>query len=164
VTGAERPLPADAGRPPGGGGGDSPPDGESYAYFEVEADIGVEAHGPTLEACFRQCALAVFNLIVPLDAVVPVEVREVAAQGETPDTLLVNWINELLYLHDVEGFAVRDVTRLELTETRLHARLTGEPVDPGRHPRGMQVKAATFHQLAVVSEPGHVEARLVLDI
>jgi SHS2 domain-containing protein len=153
-------MTAGAARPPGGA---SPSDGQ-YRYFEVEADIGVEADGPTLEACFRQCALAVFNLIVPLDAVVPVEEREVGAQGDTPDTLLVNWINELLYLHDVEGFAVRDVELPQLAGTRLHARLTGEPVDPGRHPRGRQVKAATFHQLAVVSEPGTVKARLVLDI
>lgn len=155
-------------RPPGrrvqgGSGWDCPPD-EGWEYFEVEADVGVEARGPTLEACFRQCALAVFNLIVPLDAVVPVEEREVGAQGETPDALLVNWINELLYLHDVEGFAVRDVELPRLAGTRLHARLTGEPVDPGRHPRGIQVKAATFHQLAVVSEAGKVSARLVLDI
>jgi SHS2 domain-containing protein len=137
---------------------------EGWEYFEVEADVGVRAWGPTVEACFRQCALAVFDLIVPLGAVAPAETREVMAQGETPELLLVAWINELLYLHDVEGFALRDVEGPRLEANRAHARLSGEPVDPARHPRGILVKAATFHQLALERAPGRVEARVVLDI
>jgi SHS2 domain-containing protein len=155
--------------PPGGGGQggsgwDSPPDDDGYSYFETEADVGVQGWGVTLAACFRQCALAVFNLMVPLDAVAPAESREVAAQAETPEALLVSWINELLYLHDVEGFAVRDVEMPRIEGARIHARLTGETVDPQRHPRGILVKAATFHQLALVTDPGRVTGRVVLDI
>ncbi|HEV8675361.1 MAG TPA: archease [Methylomirabilota bacterium] len=141
-----------------------PPVPEGFEYFEVAADVGVHAWGPTLEACFRQCALGMFNLMVPLDAVAPAESREVGAQGETPELLLVNWLNDLLYLHDVEGFAVRDVAALRFEGPRVHAELTGEPVDPARHPRGVLVKAATFHQLALVREPGRTSVRLVLDI
>jgi SHS2 domain-containing protein len=137
---------------------------EGWEYFEVEADVGVHAWGPTLEACFRQCALAVFDLIVPLGAVAPAESREVMAQGEPAEALLVAWINELLYLHDVEGFALREVEALQFDGNRVHGRLSGEPVDPGRHPRGILVKAATFHLLALEQAPGRVEARVVLDI
>jgi len=137
---------------------------EGWEYFEVAADIGVHAWGADLAACFRQCGLAVFNLMVPLDAVRPEESREVGAQGETPEALLVNWVNELLYLHDVEGFVAHDLARPEIDGTRLHVTLTGEPVDPGRHPRGSVVKAATFHQLVLDEQPGRVSARLILDI
>jgi protein archease len=138
--------------------------GEGWEHFDVEADVGVHAWGPTLEACFRQCALGVFTLVVPLDAVAPSEEREISAQAETVEALLVSWINELLYLHDVEGFAVHDVAEPRIEGTRAHATLTGEPLDVTRHPRGIQVKAATFHQLALDRGPGHVEARLVVDI
>jgi SHS2 domain-containing protein len=137
---------------------------EGWEYFEVEADVGVHAWAPTVEACFRQCALAVFDLIVPLRAVDPAESREVMAQADSLEALLVAWINELLYLHDVEGFTLRDVEGPRLDGTRAHARLTGEPVDPARHPRGILVKAATFHQLALDRSPDRVEARVVLDI
>ncbi len=137
---------------------------EGWEHFEVAADVGVHAWGPTLESCFRQCALGVFALIVPLEAVRPAESREVGAQGESLEGLLVNWVNELLYLHEVEEFAVHDVARPEITGTRLHARLAGEPIDPARHPRGIVVKAATFHELALVREPDRVSVRLVLDI
>jgi SHS2 domain-containing protein len=135
-----------------------------YRHFEVAADVGVEAWGPTVEACFRQCALGMFTLMVPVAAVAPVESREVVAQGETLEALLVSWLNELVYLHDVEGFVLHDVTALSFDGLRLHAALSGEPVDPTRHPRGVLVKAATFHQLTIVREPGRVCARVILDI
>jgi SHS2 domain-containing protein len=137
---------------------------EGWEYFEVAADVGVHAWGPDLAACFRQCGLGVLNLIVSLDAVRPDESREVNARGETPETLLVNWVNELLYLHDVEGFVAHDLARPEIDRTRLQVTLTGEPVDPRRHPRGTVVKAATFHGLALEQDPGRVSARLILDI
>jgi SHS2 domain-containing protein len=137
---------------------------EGWEYFEVEADVGVRAWGPTVEACFRQCALAVFDLIVPLSAVAAAESREVMAQAETLEALLVAWINELLYLHDVEGFTLHEVETVQLEGNRVHGRLSGEPVDLARHPRGILVKAATFHELALEQAPGRVEARVVLDI
>ena len=135
-----------------------------YEYFDVVADVGVAAWGEDLPGCLRQCALGVFNLIVPTDAVQPVESREVAARGTSVEALLVNWLNECLYVHDLEGFVVSDVARPEVTTTGVHALLRGEPVDPSRHPRGTVVKAATFHGLEVRETPGRVTARVVLDI
>ena len=137
---------------------------EGYEYFDVAADVGVAAWGEDLPGCLRQCALGVFNLIVPTDAVQPVETREVAARGTPVEVLLVNWLNECLYVHDLEGFVVSEVARPEVTATGVHALLRGEPVDPSRHPRGTVVKAATFHDLEVSEAPGRVTARVVLDI
>ena len=137
---------------------------EGYEYFDVAADVGVSAWGQDVPECLRQCALGVFNLIVPTDAVQPAESREVAARGGSIEALLVDWLNECLYVHDVEGFVVSDVARPEVTPTGVHALLRGELVDPARHPRGTLVKAATFHGLEVKREPGRVSARVVLDI
>ena len=137
---------------------------EGYEYFDVAADVGVAAWGKDLPGCLRQCALGVFNLIVPTAAVQPIESREVAARGGSVDALLVNWLNECLYVHDLEGFVVSDVATPEVTATGVHALLRGEPADPSRHPRGPVVKAATYHGLEVSQAPGRVSARVVLDI
>ena len=137
---------------------------EGYEYFDVAADVGVAAWGKDLPGCLRQCALGVFNLIVATEAVRPLESREVAARGPSVETLLVNWLNECLYLHDLEGFVVADVARPEVTPTGVHGLLRGEPVDPSRHPRGTVVKAATFHGLEVNAGPRQVSVRVVLDI
>jgi SHS2 domain-containing protein len=137
---------------------------EGREYFDVAADVGVHAWGETLAGCLRQCALGVFDLIVPTRAVEPVETREVAARGAAVETLLVNWLNECLYVHELEGFVVCDVAMPEVSGTSVHSVLRGEPLDPARHPRGTVVKAATFHGLEVVQQPGRVSARVVLDI
>jgi SHS2 domain-containing protein len=138
--------------------------GEGYEYFDVAADVGVRAWGADLGSCLRQCALGVFNLIVPTEAVQAMESREVAARGASVEALLVNWLNECLYVHDIEGFVVRDVTVPAVAATGVHGILHGQPVDPARHPRGTVVKAATFHGLEVLETPGRVSARVILDI
>jgi SHS2 domain-containing protein len=135
-----------------------------YEYFDVAADVGIAAWGGDIAECLRQCALGVFNLIVPTAAVSPVELREVGARGTPLETLLVNWLNECLYVHELEGFVVADVGRLELTPTGVHGLLHGEPLDRARHPRGTVVKAATFHGLDLHQAPDRVTARVVLDI
>jgi SHS2 domain-containing protein len=138
--------------------------GEGYEYFDVAADVGVHAWGEDLGGCLRQCALGVFNLIVPAAAVRAVESREVAARGPSVEALLVNWLNECLYVHDIEGFVVQDVTSPAVTAASAHGFLRGEPMDPARHPRGTVVKAATFQGLEVVQTPGQVSVRVILNI
>jgi SHS2 domain-containing protein len=137
---------------------------EGYEYFDAATDVGVHAWGDNLAACLRQCALGVFNLIVPTAGVRPVETREVAARGGAVHTLLVNWLNECLYVHDLEGFVVHDVEAPQVTPTGVHSVLHGEPADPRRHPRGTVVKAATSRGLEVVEAPGRVAVRVILDI
>ena len=122
-----------------------------YEYSGAGADVGLTAWGEDLPECLRQCALGVFNLIVPTGSV-------------PPEALLVNWLNECLYVHDLEGFAVADITRPEIVGTVAHALLRGEPLDPSRHPRGTVVRAAARGGLEVLETAGRVTARVTLDI
>ena len=135
-----------------------------YEYSGAGADVRLTAWGEDLPECLRQCALGVFNLIVPTGSVEPLESREVAARGAPPEALLVNWLNECLYVHDLEGFAVADITRPEIVGAVVHALLRGEPVDPSRHPRGTVVRAAARGGLEVLETAGRVTARVTLDI
>ena len=135
-----------------------------YDYFDVTADVGVSACGPTLPEAFAQAALGVFALMVDPPSVEPRESREVRAQGDTREALLVNWLNECLYVHDIEGFVVNRIEVLLFEATKVHALLWGEEVDPKRHRVGTIVKAATFHDLQIRQTDGGWEIRVVLDI
>lgn len=156
-----------------------------WEHFEVEADVGVHAWGPTLRDAFAQAALGVFALVVVPDSVMARETREARAQGASRETLLVNWINECLYVHEIEGFAVRDVeiTRLDmvvrsrdgdkLPQARsrqgepvmvVHGLLHGEALDAGRHQLRTVVKAATLHNVEVIDGPDRVDVRIVVDV
>jgi SHS2 domain-containing protein len=135
-----------------------------YELFEVEADVGVRAWAPTLAEAFAQTALGVFSLVVPPEDVAERETREVRAQGDGLEALLVSWINECLYVHEIEGFAVHRVTVTVTPAAFVHGVLHGEPIDPDRHRLGTVVKAATFHGVAVTAHSDHHETRLVVDV
>ena len=135
-----------------------------YDYFDVAADVGVKAWGSTLSEAFAQTALGVFALIVDPESAEPREWREVQAQGETREALLVNWLNKCLYVHDIEAFVVNRIEFVVFEATRVHARLWGEDLNPGRHRLGTVVKAATFHQVQVREIDGRWVTRVVLDV
>jgi SHS2 domain-containing protein len=78
--------------------------------------------------------------------------------------LLVAWINECLYVHEIEGFAVRRVHVDTCTDTVVHGTLHGEEIDSARHQLGTVVKAATLHQVAVIEAAGRHEVRVIVDV
>jgi len=135
-----------------------------FEHFDVEADVGVRAWGPTRDEAFAQAALGVFALIVAPEEVAPRETREVRAQGDSVETLLVSWINECLYVHEIEGFVVHHIAPVRVDEWLAHGILHGEPVDVARHRLGTVVKGATFHRLEVVERDGLHEVRIIVDV
>jgi SHS2 domain-containing protein len=102
-------------------------------------ELAVEA--TTLPDAFARIALALFAAAVDPAAVDETEVREVRAHGAGVPALLRRWLEECLYVHEVEGFASRSIEFVVFhvsptaggEPVRLHAFLRGEPVDPTRH-------------------------------
>ena len=135
-----------------------------WEHFETEADVGVHAWAPTRAEAFAQASLGVFSLIVRPEEVTEREHREVRAQADSPERLLVGWINECLYVHEIEGFVVRRVEVDTCTETVVHGVLHGEEVDAGRHRLGTIVKAATLHRVVVAESAGRHEVRVIVDV
>ncbi len=135
-----------------------------WEHFDVEADVGVRAWGPTRGEAFAQAALGVLALIVAADEVEAREARAVRAQAEAPEPLLVAWVNECLYVHEIEGFVVRRVEVLACGDTVVHGVLHGEPLDPRRHRLGTVVKAATLHRTSVAERDGRHEVALIVDV
>ena len=135
-----------------------------WEQFPVEADVGIRGWGPTRAEAFARTTLGVLALVVDPAEVQPVERREVRAQGVGPEMLLASWISECLYVHEIEGFAVRDVEMTVCTDTMAHGLLAGELLDTARHRRGAGVKAVTMHGLAVERRPDRHEARVVVAV
>lgn len=138
-------------------------DAAGWEHFDVEADVGVHAWGRTLPEAFARAAVGVFALLVPPDDVVARETREVRAQGESNEMRLVNWINECLYVHEIEGFVIHDAEVTRLDEI-VHGVLVGEPLDPRRHRLGTVVKGATLHNVEVRDAGGRADVRIIVDV
>jgi SHS2 domain-containing protein len=135
-----------------------------WEHFETEADVGIHAWASTRAEAFAQAALGVFALIVTPDEVVEREHREVRAQADSVESLLVAWINECLYVHEIEGFVVHRVEVDRCEEHIVHGVVHGEEIDLGRHRPGTVVKAATLHQVVVTGSAGRHEVRVIVDV
>ena len=135
-----------------------------YEYFDVEADVGIHAWAATAADAFAQAALAAFALTVDPSEVAAVERRDVRAQGESREELLVNWVNECLYVHEIEGFVAQRVEVDVCDSGVIHGTVVGEEFDGAKHHPGTIVKAATFHHATVTEANGRCEIRLIVDI
>ena len=85
-------------------------------------------------------------------------------QGPDPESLLVNWLSELLYLHDAEGWLFRDFEILNLQDDSLSALARGEKFQRSRHQAKLLVKAITYHQLTLERTPEGWRAQVYVDI
>ena len=131
--------------------------------LEHTADIGVRAHGKTVEELFVNAASGVQFIAFDAEMVQPRDAFPLEAVGEDLEALLVNWINEVIYWFDARriGFARFDV---RVDKGRVAGRGFGEPRDPERHPARLVVKAATYHLLRVSEQAGLWTAEVYLDI
>jgi SHS2 domain-containing protein len=135
-----------------------------WEHFEVEADVGIRGWGPSRAVAVAQLTLGVFSLVAAPGSVEVRERREVRAQADNPEALLVTWVDECLYVHEIEGFVVHEVEMTVCTDTLAHGYLHGEPLDPARHQIGTVVKGATYHRVALTAQNGLHEARLIVDV
>ena len=135
-----------------------------YEYFDVEADVGVRAWGVDPADAFAQAALAVLALGVAPAEVEERETRDVRAQGASIEELLVAWINECVYVHEIEGFAVHRVSVGALGAAVVHGSLHGEELDANRHRLGTVVKGATHHHVSVAGTARGWEVSLIVDV
>ena len=108
----------------------------------------LRASGPTLREAFANVALAVLTRAVDPASVEEHEVREVRAHGSSVQSLAANWINECLYVHEVEGFAWR---RIEFAVFEAEARAGGEPMRLHGFLHGEPIDGAAGDVTAVVS-------------
>ncbi len=75
-----------------------------FEILEHTADTGFRAWGSTLEELFIHAAEALIEVALDPSAASAWAPRQIAASGSGPEELLVNWLNEVLYLLDGERF------------------------------------------------------------
>jgi SHS2 domain-containing protein len=135
-----------------------------FSLIEHPADLGIEAQGPTLAAAFEQAAHGFISILVDPATVSGKERREVFVRADDLEQLLVRWLSEVLYLYDGQHYILAECRIHEITPTHLRAVLLGEAHAPERHTPRTDIKAVTYHQIAVESGPTGTCVRVFLDI
>ncbi len=136
---------------------------KDFEIVDHTADVGIIAYGADISQAFANAARALFSLITELDDVAEVLYRDMELTASDEESLLVEWLNELIYLFDVENIVFKRFDITQLNNTRLKARSYGEKVDSSKHKLKTGVKAATYHMLKVDKGDG-CKVQVLFDI
>lgn len=139
----------------------------AHAPCQVEeiahtAEVGLRlwaAEPGTLFACAGEAMFALMGLDV--DESAAARTREVALASMDTESLLVDWLNELVYLFETTGEVYPQIEVVAWEPQRLVATVQGRR--PAGAPR-MQIKAVTYHELVVRREGEGWLAEVTFDI
>ncbi len=135
-----------------------------FEIIDHTADIGIVAYGADIKQVFANAALGLFNLMADLDDFKEDHQRQLELSAEDVEILLVEWLNELIYIFDVEHIIFKRFEIDELTTNQIRARCFGEKVKPGQHKLKREIKAATYHMLRISKDDGSYKVQVIFDI
>lgn len=130
--------------------GDRVPDGCGYRVVEVEhtADRALSIRGTSLPLLFVGAARGMIRLMADIEGLVVFEWREIRLEAIDQESLLVEWLNELLFLAETEGLLAIQTRIHSLSGNSLVARVGLTPGEPAK----THIKAATFHNMALLRD------------
>jgi len=132
----------------------------SFEEIEHTADWAYRVRGKNLAELFIQAALGLYALVEMQLAPASETTRLIQLTGIDRESLLVAWLNELLYFHESEGLGFEGLEIQHLDETSIKAKVTGAPTQQWLK----DIKAVTYHNLAIHKIESGLEVTLVLDV
>jgi SHS2 domain-containing protein len=126
------------------------------------SEIGLRARAPSLTDLFRCLAGAMIGLTgVEAEQEADLVYLEVELTAGDLESLLVDWLNEVLYLYEVSGLVPDDVEVDEISPHSIQATVRGRR---SRQIPDLQIKAVTYHQLWICQDKGQWKAEVFFDI
>ena len=137
---------------------------KAFEVIDHTADVGIIAYGVDIEELFSNAALALFSLITELESIENKFHFDLEVRGEDIDSLLIEWLNELIYVFDVKHILFNHFDIINLTHNKLQAICYGEDFNTMKHTIKVEVKAATYHMLKIDKGDDGFRAKVILDI
>jgi len=136
---------------------------KKYKILEHTADVGIETKGKTLKEAFETAALGMLSIMMEPEKVGEKESYSLQVKGKDEKELLVAFLSKLLYKYEVNDFLPKRVDISLLTDKDLKAEVYGEKIDLKRHTIDTEIKAVTYHQLAIEKNKDW-KIRVIFDI
>ncbi len=136
----------------------------NYELLEHTADVAILVRAKSLEELFVNTASAMFDILADphFDKQGPRLTADVSQSAADREELLVNWLNELLFLSASQEAVFRDFKIISLDERSLRAEAGGLPFSACE--MHIEIKAATFHELSISGEGEKWQAKVVFDV
>jgi SHS2 domain-containing protein len=128
------------------------------------ADTGFEVRGNSKKEVFEAAALAFFDIMWKAGDRKESKPESCMITGSDTMELMVNFLEEFLYLYDAKGIICTDLKVEKITDTTIHAMVWLRHFNEKKDRALLGVKAITYHQLFIEEKNGRWTARIFLDI
>jgi SHS2 domain-containing protein len=139
----------------------------SFNIVSHTADVAVELTAPDMQGMLETTTAALRFLIAGSTNLAPATEAEIMVSGDSLEHLLVRWVNELIFLYDARGQLALSARRIQIRSGADGHRACAQVMMCNTREAMLQpdsdLKAATFHNLAVASVDGGLKATLVID-
>lgn len=137
---------------------------KSYEIIDHTADISVRVSGRDFNELLINSSLAMMDIICDLNTIEAKNKYAVKSDGNSEEQLLVNWLSELLYMHEVKRLLFSDF-EIKVNENKeVEGICKGEEIDFSRHDLLNDIKAVTYSGLNVEHKNGLLSATITFDI
>jgi SHS2 domain-containing protein len=135
-----------------------------YRIIEHTADTGFEVWGNTKKQVFESAAKAFFNIMWQIGACQQNEPVTLEVAGNDLEELLVNFLEEFLYLYDAKGLVCTGIEIESISADKVRAKAWLQKFNDAGDQELLGVKAVTYHQLFIGRKNDSWIARIFLDI
>lgn len=132
----------------------------TWEEIDHTADLALRVRGANLEDLFTAAAQGMFALSAASAPGGSLHRETFTLSAPDVETLLVDWLNELLYLSERHDVAFTAFAFDDLTSERLAATVSGRPIATRR----AGIKAATFHNLEVTRTSDGYATEITFDV
>lgn len=122
---------------------------KKFELIDHTADLGIIAYGENIKEAFSNVAYAMFSQIIDLEKIKLNEEKQIEIEAEDLESLLVTFLNELLYHCELEKIVFKEFKITHLGDNYLKARCFGEKIDIKKSNIEKEIKSATYHLLKI---------------
>ncbi len=134
-----------------------------WEHFEHQADMGVRGFGNKPAEAFEQAALAMSAIITDLSLIEPREEVTINCEEADQELLFADWLNALIFEMSTR-YMLFSQFEVFIENGHLKAKVWGEPINVKRHQPAVEIKGATYTELAVHRSQGQWVAQCVVDV
>ncbi|MFH1801366.1 MAG: archease [archaeon] len=134
-----------------------------FKFLEHTADIKFQAFGKTLEEVFENSASAMFCSMHEGKIEKKIK-KKIKVQGMDYESLLYNFLEELLVIFDSEHLFFAGVSRMKIKDKKLDAEIFFDKSE--KYKIHLDVKAVTYNEMFVKKDEkkNQWNAQVVLDV
>ncbi|KAI4499851.1 hypothetical protein M0802_005107 [Mischocyttarus mexicanus] len=127
-----------------------------YEYLDHTADVQLHSWGDNLEEAFEQCAIAMYGYMTDLNRVQITDIHKFEVEGDDLESLLFQFLNELLFIFCAESFLVAKkvkINEFDRENFKIKGTIYGEEFDITKHSQESEVKAITYSAMQILDRP-----------